>query len=223
MHWRHTTKPLELTVGDLLGLGGEARGAQPLLELPHLPVLLERDARAALLPRLRQIVPHIDTLGAAASGVDALLGKLATVGRFFAALGDRPPEAPPPDAAAVDDALAATEARVAALEERLAAHRREAAWRAQRGYDAAERVAAIECGMLDVEEAMEVVDHGHAALRTDVAALEVMVGREAIKRGKARRLINGSTSKELLAATPSRGTPTSMTGRVESFLGKMAI
>ena len=78
-------------------------------------------------------------------------------------------------------------------------------------------------GMLDVEEAMKVVDHGHAALRTDVAALEVVVGREAIKRGKARRLINGSTSKELLAATPSRGTPTSMTGRVESFLGKMAI
>ena len=69
--------------------------------------------------------------------------------------------------------------------------------------DAAERVAAIECGMLDVEEAMEVVDHGHAALRTDVAALEVVVGREAIKRGKARRLINGSTSKELLAATPN--------------------
>ena len=70
---------------------------------------------------------------------------------------------------------------------------------------------------------MEVVDHGHAALRTDVAALEVVVGREAIKRGKARRLINGSTSKELLAATPSRGTPTSMTGRVESFLAKVAI
>ena len=112
---------------------------------------------------------------------------------------------------------------MAALEERLAAVKREAAWRAQRGHDAAERVAAIECGMLDVEEAMEVVDHGHAALRTDVAALEVVVGREAIKRGQARRLINGSTSKELLAATPSRGTPTSMTGRVESFLGKMAI
>jgi len=168
---------------------------------PKLPELLRN--KELLLPNLHRLIPHLDLVSpTAVNGLAAV----ATAAGFLSTLRKKlfreevvEPEVPL-DLHKIETVLDATAARLIALESTLFAFKSDIQFRQQQQQEAAARLCMLE-GMLFDSEDVFMEQTGRAReLDVELSRVERLLGTEAIKRGRDRRMVE---AKGRGAATPA--------------------